>query len=198
MGEIINGVDVQGLGDIIEKLRADPSLARFRFRVTNRWGEGGHSQTTIDGYYGAGAEQTSEQRPFELEADEPVILLGEDRAPNAVEHLLNALATCLTGALAYHAAARGLRLDRVESRLSGEIDLRGFLGISDEIRKGYQHIEASFRVAGEGTEEEWEECLRFSPVLDVVSHGTDVSLHVEKLAAAEAQTPQTEGAPPLH
>ena len=198
MGEAVNGVDVQGLGDIIEKVRAEPSLARFRFRVTNRWDEGGHSETTIDGIYGAGTEQTSDNRPFKLEADEPPILLGEDRAPNAVEHLLNALATCLTGALAYHAAARGIRLDRIESQLRGEIDLRGFLGISDQVRKGFQHIEASFRVAGDGTEEQLEECLRFSPVLDVVTHGTDVALHVEKMAAAEEPATQPEGAPPLH
>lgn len=196
MGETVNGVDVHGLGDIIEKVRADPSLARFRFCVSNRWDEGGHSETTIDGFYGANAEQTSDHRPFTLEADEPPVLLGEDRAPNAVEHLLNALATCLTGALAYHAAARGIRLDRVESRLRGEIDLRGFLGISDQVRKGFQHIEASFRVTGDGTEEQLEECLRFSPVLDVVTHGTDVALHVEKLESAEAPASQPEGAQP--
>lgn len=198
MGEAVNGVDVQGLGDIIDKIRADPSLAQFRFRVSNRWDEGGHSETTIDGFYGACTEQTTDNRPFKLEADEPPVLLGQDRAPNAVEHLLNALATCLTGALAYHAAARGIHLDRIESHLRGEIDLRGFLGISDEVRKGYQHIEVSFRVAGDGTEEQLEECLRFSPVFDVVSHGTDVSLRVEKMEAADASATRPEGAPPLH
>ncbi|AKU92601.1 OsmC family protein [Vulgatibacter incomptus] len=192
MEELVNGVDVHALGEVIEKVRADPSLARFRFRVSNRWDEGGHSETTIDGFYGAGAEQTSDNRPFTLEADEAPVLLGEDRAPNAVEHLLNALATCMTGSLAYHAAARGIRLDRIESELRGEIDLRGFLGISDQIRNGFQHIEATFRVEGDGTEEELAELIRFSPVLDVVSNGTDVSLRVEKLEAAEAPSASPE------
>lgn len=197
MGETVNGVDVVALGGIVEKLRTEPPLARFQFRVTNRWDEGGHSVSTIDGFYGAGAEQTSERRPFELDADEPPVLLGEDRGPNAVEHLLNALAACLTGSLAYQAAARGIHLDRVESELRGEIDLRGFLGISDQVRKGFQHIEASFRIAGDATPEQLEELLRFSPVLDVVSNGTDVSLRVEKMEAAEApRTPQESAHPP--
>ncbi len=196
MAEVINGVDVHALGELVEGVRTDPSLARFRFRVSNRWDEGAHSETTIAGFYGAGAEQSSDNRPFTLEADEAPILLGTDRAPGPVEHLLNALATCMTGSLAYHAAALGIRLDRIESELRGEIDLRGFLGLSDQVRKGFQHIEATFRVEGDGTEEELAELIRFSPVLDVVSNGTEVSLRVEKLESAEAPSASPEGLHP--
>lgn len=194
MAEVINGVDVDALGQVNRRVHAQPDLARFQFKVRNRWEEGGYSRTEIDEFYGAGEVQTSESRPFHLEADEPAVLLGKDRAPNAVEHLLNALATCVTGAMAYHAAARGIRLESIESELRGEIDIRGFLGISDEVRKGLQKVHVAFRVQGEGTEKELEELCQFSPVLDVVSHGTEVSIEVEKVEGAARQMPPTEPA----
>ncbi len=190
----VNGVDVQKLRETIEQVRRDPSLARFRFRATNAWDTGGHNQTTIEGFWGTNQELTSPTRPFRLEADEPEVLLGQDRGPNPVEHLLNALAACMTTAMAYHAAARGLRLHRIESKLEGELDLRGLLGVSDEVRKGYRRIDVTFRVEGDGTPEQLAELTRFSPVLDVVSNGTEVNVSVEKIGAerrappAEAET----------
>ena len=152
MAKVVNGVDVQALGKATHEFRSDPALAAFRFCVTNRWDEGGHNQTRVDEFYGAGEAQPSEPRPFVIDADEPPILLGQDRAPNPVEYLLSSLAACLTSSLAYHAAARGIHLEQIESELRGQIDLLGFMGISDEVRKGYQQIDVSFRVACEGTE----------------------------------------------
>jgi len=183
--KIVNGIDVQELGKAVQGFQTDPSLARFRFRATNAWDSGGHNETTIEGFYGTNQELTSPTRPFRLEADEPEVLLGKDRAPNPVEHLLSALAACMTSSMAFHAAARGLRLKKIESELKGEIDLRGFLGIADEVRKGYQSIDVTFRVEGDGTPEQLEELCRFSPVLDVVAHGTTVHLAVEKLGGAQ-------------
>lgn len=178
--EIINGIEVRQLGRFIHRLRRGPELGRFQFRVRNRWLErGGHSQSTVRGFYGAGEEQNG--RRFRMEADEPKLLLGEDAGPNPVEYLLGALASCLTGALVYHAAARGIRIESCECELTGELDARGFLGIAPEVRKGYQSIEVRFKVKSDGTREQLEECARFSPVLDVVMHGTEVELDIENI-----------------
>jgi uncharacterized OsmC-like protein len=191
----VNGVSIPDLGKAIHAFRHDPGLGRFQFRATNRWIDGGHSETTIAGFYGAGEEHTSGARPFKLEAGEPDVLLGQDEGPNPVEHLLNALAACVTTSLVYHAAARGIALQEVESRLEGDIDIRGFLGLTDEVRRGYQNIRITFRVKGDGTREQLEELCRFSPVLDVVTHGTPVAIEVQKVGEAEHRPAGEVGVP---
>lgn len=178
--QVVNGVDVQALSETIRALRKEPELAKFQFKVNNEWLEGGHSRTTIESFYGTRTEHPH-TRPFSLEAAEPPVLLGADEGPNPVEHLLNALVTCLTGAMVYHAAARGIRIDEIESSVDGDLDVRGFMGISPEIRKGYENVRVKFRVRSNGTPEQLRECALFSPVFDVVSNGTKVDVAVEPM-----------------
>lgn len=130
----INGVDVEELKRSIQMVADNPQLGRCQFRLENRWVEGGLNHATIRDFWGGG-QRISHQHSFELEADEPPFLLGGDQAPNPVEHLLNALAACVTTSLAYHAAARGIELEAVECTVEGDLDLRGFMGISPEVPK---------------------------------------------------------------
>ena len=176
---LINGVDTQGLVDTIKLVKQRPELGRFEFRAKNQWINGGKNQTTLSRFFGAG-EEWGEERLFRLDADEPEILLSEDSAPNPVEHLLNALAACVTTSMVYHAAARGIRIEELESELKGTIDLRGFLGLSPDIRPGYQSIAVTFRVKSDAPAEQLRELCNFSPVFAVVTHGTKVNIEIEK------------------
>lgn len=173
--EIVNGVDVGELRDKVRQMRETPDQAEFSFRVRNQWVNGGHNRTTVCDFYGAGDVHPHE-RPFEIEADEPPLLLGEDRGANPVEHLLNALAGCLTSSLVYHAAIRGIRIEAVESTVEGDLDIRGFMGITPEVRKGYRNIRVTFRVQSDAPKEQLDALCRFSPVFDVVSNGTQVCI----------------------
>jgi uncharacterized OsmC-like protein len=183
--KMINGVDVHELGQVIDQISGDPELADMQFRVENHWSDGGRNQSTIAEFYGA--KQENNDRSFTLRADEPPLLLGNDEAPNPVEHLLHALASCLTTSMVYHAAARGIAVNACKTRLSGELDLRGFLGLSDQVRRGYRRIDVRFDVDCDAGAEVLEQCARFSPVFDVVSNGTDVNLHIEQRSAAQAE-----------
>ena len=58
------------------------------------------------------------------EADDPPNLAGHDEAPNPVEHLLHALASCLTTSMVAHAAVRGIAIEALESELEGDRDCR--------------------------------------------------------------------------
>lgn len=176
----LNGIDVLEYEEIVEAVREQPELAKFEFRAGNRWEMGGLNRTTITSFYGAGEEQGAEDREFVVDANEPPVLLGDDSAPNPVEYLLHALAACLTSSIIYKAAARGIEVDAVESRLEGDLDARAFLELSDEGRFGYENIRVSFKVKADATPEELKELAEFSPVLDVVRNGTSVSLQVEK------------------
>ena len=118
-----------------------------------------------------------------LIAHEPPILLGENGAPNAPEYLLHALAACLTGTIVYHAAARGIALDGLESTVEGDVDLHGFLGLDDNVRPGFEAIRVSFKVSGDIDDEQLAELASltsYSPVRDIVSNPVPVAIDVTR------------------
>jgi uncharacterized OsmC-like protein len=183
--QTVNGVDVGRLLETIGAVTEDHTLATFQFRARNRWIDGGQNRSTIEGFYGAGGEDQTRTAAFTYDNDEPDVLLGTDHSANPVEFVLHALAGCLTTTLVYHAAARGIEVRRVESSLLGDLDLRGFLGMSDEIRRGYSAIRVAFDIDAPGsTEEQREELITmaqsFSPVFDIVTNGVPVSVDLKR------------------
>jgi uncharacterized OsmC-like protein len=180
---IVNGVDVDRLSGTIDAVTADPALARFQFRAGNHWIDGGHSRTTIQDFYGAGQEDATRTQPFTVDSDEPPVLLGQNLAPNAGEHLLHALASCLTGTIAYHAAARGIALDSLECTIQGDLDLYGFLGLDSNVRPGYEQIRVSITAAGDFDDDQFAELAsltRYSPVRDIVTNPSPVTIDVTR------------------
>ena len=180
---IVNGVDVDRLYGTIEHIGAEPTLARFQFRARNHWLDGGHNRSTIKGFHGAGKEDTSRTEPFVLDVDEPPILLGENRGPNAGEYVLHALGACLTGTLVYHAAARGIALEGLECTIEGDVDLHGFLGLDESVRPGYENVRVAFKATGDFDDEQLAELAsltRFSPVRDIVSNPVAVAIDVAR------------------
>jgi len=181
--KMVNGVDLDRLAGTVEHISADPTLARFQFRARNQWIDGGHNRTTIKGFYGAGHEDTSRTEPFVVDADEPPVLLGENQAPNAPEYQLHALAACLTGTIVFHAAARGIALDGLECTIEGDVDLRGFLGLDETVRPGYQQIRVAFKATGDFDDDQLAELAqltRYSPVRDIVSNPVPVAIDVSR------------------
>lgn len=178
--KIVNGVNVESIERTVEAIRANPDLARCRFRLRNRWVGGGHNRSAVGDFYGA-AQENSHLGAFEFDADEPPLLAGEDLGPNPVEYLLGALAGCLTSTLVYHAALRGIRIDELESELEGDLDLRGFLGLAKDVRRGYQNIRVKFRVKTDTDALEKLKALsKLSPVFDVTCNGTEVDVQIER------------------
>lgn len=178
----MNGVDVDRLLETIEAIKGEPGIARFKFRIRNKWVDGGHNHTTIKDFYGAMSDHPHE-KPFELDAGEPEVLLGHDEGPNPVEYLLTGLAGCLTSSLVYHAAAKGIAVRGVESRLEGDLDLRGFLGLSRDVPVGYEEIRVYFTIDADISQEEKEELIqmaqRYSPVFNTVTNPTKVKVQLE-------------------
>ena len=177
----INGVNVEQLGASIHTIQGEPGLAKFQFRATNNWVNGGHNRTTIKEFYGVGKEDTTRAEPFVLDADEPPVLLGEDQGANPVEFVLHALASCLTTSMVYHAAAQGIKIDSVESRLEGDLDLRGFLGLSKDVRPGYRNLRVQFTVKSDASAETLRELTKYSPVFDIVSNPVPVAISVHTI-----------------
>ena len=176
-----NGVDTPRLFATIGAVAEQPDLATFQFRAQSRWVKGTHSRSTMAGFYGAGAEQ-AHAAAYQADADHPAVLCGEDAGPTPVEWVLHALAACLTAGIANIAAARGVTLESVESTVQGDIDLRGILGISKDVRNGYKAIRVNFKVEGDAPEakllEIVEQSRARSAVFDILTNGVPVSVAV--------------------
>ena len=178
-----NGVATGTMFATLDLIKSQPELAKFQFRVANRWIAGAHNRSTIQDFYAAGDEDASRAAAFVLDAGEPPILIGANEGPNPAEHLLHALAACLTTSLVYVAAARGVRLTRVESRLEGDMDVRGALGLSGDVRNGFERIRVTFDVDGDAPPEKLRELVERakarSAVFDMVTNGVPVHVGVD-------------------
>ena len=179
----INGVDVDQLFSTIDAIKETPGLAKFEFRANNRWINGGHNRTSVKDFYGAGQEDASRKQTFVFDNDEPVVLLGEDNGANPVEFVLHALAGCLTTSLVYHAAAQGIKIDAVESTFEGDLDLRGFLGMNEDVRNGYEDIRVTFKIKADAPDEKLKELCELaqkrSPVFDIVTNRVPVKVQLK-------------------
>ena len=177
----LNGVDVPSLFATINVVRENPPLAKFQFRTKHRWLKGTHTQGTIETFSGAGGEH-SHKKTFTVDADHPAVLVGDDNAPLPVEYALYALGACIMSGISNIAAARGVTLTEVEAAIEGDMDLRGILGLSPEVRNGYEGIRASFTIKGDAPEEKLREVVEQararSAVYDIITNKVPVEIGI--------------------
>ena len=180
---IVNGVNVDELFGTIDAIKSSPAIATFKFKARNKWINGGLNRTTIKNFYGT-QKDLSHKEAFNLDADEPPLLLGEDQGPNPVEYALTALAACVTTSIVYHAAAKGIKLNSVESSLEGDIDLQGFLGLSEDITPGYKEIRMKFKIESDAPDDKLKELMEFapnhSPVFSTITRAVPVKVSLEE------------------
>jgi uncharacterized OsmC-like protein len=181
--KMINGLNTEQLFKTIDDLKEKPSAALFQFHVSNRWRKGTHNVATVKNYYGLGYED-SVGRELEYTIDEPPALLGENAGANPVEFLLVALSGCLTTTLVSLASARSIELKNVESRFEGDLDVQGFLGLSEEVPVGYKSIRVFFKIDSDISKDIKEELLklaqRYSPVYNSICKSVPVKVILEK------------------
>ena len=176
----VNGLNTEQMVQTVEALKNDPQLAQFEFRARNQWINGGENRSTIQDFYGAGAEDTSRSEPFVYTNGEPPVLLGNNEGGNPVEYLLHALAGCVTTTTVLHATARGITIHKLSTVLVGDIDLQGFLALDDEAPVGYKSIRIEMDIEADASDEEIEELISFaedhSPVCNTVCRPIPVTL----------------------
>ena len=181
--QIINGVNVDGLVQTIDAIKDDSSIAKFNFRAKNHWIDGGENRTTVSDFYGAKKTHVR-SKPFVFTKGEPPVLLGTDQGANPVEYGLTALAGCVTTTLVYYAAAKGVELNKVESTLEGDIDLRGLLDIDEDVTPGYQSIQINFKIDSDAPKETLQELIeiakKHSPVCNTIKNATPVNISLSK------------------
>jgi len=179
----VNGLEVAQLFETISAIKQAPNLAAFKFRLANKWLDGAHNRSRITNFYGVGQEN-KHHTEFVLDTDEPPLLLGSGQSPNPVEYLLHALTACVTSAIVYHAAAKGIQINEIESRTEGDVDLRGFLGLDKNVRPGFQNIRIKFKIKADVPNEQLNELCQlgpmYSPVFDTITRSAPVEVSLDK------------------
>ena len=164
MDERVNGIDVGALRNVIDEITSAPEKGQVAFRVKSEWKGQTRSEATVDSY-SIGGQRVA--RSFRVAVDEPFELLGQNTAPNPQEMLMTALNACVMVGYVAGAAVKGITLEKLEIETSGELDLRGFLGIDPSVRPGYESIRYTVRIKGNGTPEQFREIhqnvIRTSP-----------------------------------
>ncbi len=159
----------------IRAVEADPARARFSFSAKTQWQGGALTETTARGRT--------------IHADEPEALGGGDTALDPVELLLAALTSCVSIGLVTQAAKRGLDFEDFEIEVQGDLDLRGYLGLSDEIRPGYTRLNYTIRLQSDADPAILEEIVRIaektSPMVDNILNGVPIASRLEIVAPAE-------------
>jgi len=179
--KVDNGVNVEALLGAREALTAAPEAAAFKWRATCTWVNGTHSRSSVQKFYGLGAEQ-SHKTEFNYDADHPAIFASEDKGATPVEYVLVGLASCLTAGIAAVAQNRQIQLRSVEATLEAGMDLQGILGIDSDVRNGFDGIKVVFRIDADATKDEIAALVaqsqKRSAVFDIVTNPTNVSVEI--------------------
>jgi uncharacterized OsmC-like protein len=176
-----NGVNTQALLDARNALTQQPAAAQFRWRATCKWINGTHSRSTVEGFYGLGAEQ-KHRTEFTFDADHPEVFASEDNGVTPVELVLSGLASCLTAGIASIAQLRKIQLHSVTARLEGDMDILGILGADTDARNGFNNINVVFDIDADATPDEIKALVaqsqKRSAVYDIITNPTNITVEV--------------------
>jgi uncharacterized OsmC-like protein len=179
--KVDNGVNVEALLGAREALTETPEGAKFNWRATCKWVNGTHSRSSVQGFFGLGAEQ-SHRTEFSFDADHPEIFASEDKGATPVEYVLVGLASCLTAGVASVAQNRGIQLRSVEAKLQGAMDIQGILGIDKDVRNGYDDITVTFDIDADAPRKDIEALVaqsqKRSAVFDIITNPTNIKVEV--------------------
>ena len=176
-----NGVNVEALLGARQALTDAPEAARFKWRASCNWVNGTHSRTSVQSFFGLGAEQTHKTE-FNFDADHPAIFASEDKGATPVEYVLVGLASCLTAGIAAVAQNRKIQLRSVKATVEAGMDIQGILGIDSDVRNGFDGIKVVFEIDADASKDDIAALVaqsqRRSAVFDIITNPTNVAVEV--------------------
>ena len=171
--QVVNGLSVQGIQDMVGMVKAQPQVAKAVFYATTLWKEGFHNEATVKTFSMAGTRNdVSRKEPFKIVGDHPRELLGTNHGPSSVELLLSALGHCLASGWATYGAVMGVAVERLRVEVEGEIDLQGMLGLPEpgRVPPGFQEIRATYHVKSTAPREQMEQLAKMAEDLSPTRH----------------------------
>ena len=176
----MNGVDVPTFIATLGAVDETREIAHFNFRAHGKWVAGTHSQVTYDDFFGACAESRHNNK-YTVDADHPNVLCGGDNGPTPAELVLGALSSCILAGIGNIASMRQVKLNSVETKAEGDINLNGILGIDTSVRNGFSAIRLTVKIDGDADAETLEkivnQSIARSAVFDVLTNGVPVAVN---------------------
>ena len=151
---VVNGINVDDLFALIESVRREPAKGITDWRVTTTWQGQARSRAEIESYEIGGRKVP---RRFSIDIDEPRELGGSNSFANPQDHLIAGLNACMTVGYVAQCAVHGITLESLVIETDGQIDLRGFLGIDPAVPPGYDNLNYTVRIKGNGTRAQFAE-----------------------------------------
>jgi uncharacterized OsmC-like protein len=175
-----NGANTEVLNSVFNSMKNQPELAKARFFVKSEWNDGFSVTSSIKDFR-IGDNPMLRNKEYKIAYDFPEQLSGEGQGPTVCENCMGSLAACLTQTIVAHATSRGIKLDSINVGVEGDIDLRGFFGLSSNIRPGAQQFRVTIKIESDTASKEqvnelYEIGKKFSPAFDTLSNGTSVIL----------------------
>ena len=178
---IDNGVNVEALLGARQALTELPEAGQFKWRATCSWGNGTHSRSSVESFFGLGEEQ-KHRAEYTFDADHPACFASEDKGATPVEIVLVALASCLTAGVAAVAQNREIQLRSVKAILEAGMDIQGILGVDPDVRNGFDGIKVKYEIDADASKEDIEaiaaQSQKRSAVFDIVTNPTNVTVEV--------------------
>ena len=178
LDQFVNGINTGRIAELATRMGQDQDFGKFRFRADNQWLTGTRSRTSIKDFFAGGNERTERLQTLTVDADQPVYLGGRNTAPNAVEHYLNSLTSCLSTTIVAHASVQGISLEKLEVSAEGHMDTRGFFGISNDVNRGFNKVNVDRKARTPAHEQTIRKLAGYSPVYEMVSKAIPVELNV--------------------
>lgn len=180
----VNGIDTDRVVKLVTKVAEDEDFGKFQFRANNQWIHGSRNRTSIKEFYVGGRKDKGRKETLVVDADQPFFLAGKNTAPNSVEHYLHSLTSCLTTTLSYHASVKGIELDAINVYAEGDMDVRGYFGVSEKVNKGFERIRVEMKVKSPAELDTLRTLAMYSPVYEMVSRGVPVEFAMVKAEGA--------------
>jgi uncharacterized OsmC-like protein len=149
----------------------------------------GHLTCTTRARLVGGLRCEIEEGRWQLAADMPAKVGGDETAPTPGVLGRAALAGCLTVGIAHWAARLGVPIGALEVEVQADFDARGELGMGDGIPAGYSEVRYTVAIESPAPRHELDRLLdlaeRHSPYLDVFGRAIPLR-RVRRLNGEEA------------
>ena len=174
-----NGINTQALSTAFSSMQNQPEMAKVAFSVKSEWNGGFSVGTTASKVFHVGGQNIERNAEYNAQYDFPAQLSGQGSGPTVCEGCMGALAACLTQTMVAHATSRGMQLQGIDIDVEGAVDMRGFAGISNDVRPGAQQFRVKINIKSSSASKEQLDELReigkrFSPAFDTLTNGTSV------------------------
>ena len=174
---MLNGINLEGLQEYRDLIGIEEKEAYSSYGITAQW-QGGVNTKVSTHNQKVGSKEI--QKDFSFEIGEPNELLGDNSRPTPQDYLLGGLAGCMMVGFVAGASSKGIKLKEVKLHITGTLDLRGFLNVNAESPVGFDSIEFSYEVDGNGTQEQYNEIItnvrQFSPNYRTITDKVNMKL----------------------